>query len=125
MLSTSDIKRINQLHRKVNRKKTGQFIVEGNKCVSELLLSKYNVIELYAVREWENTFDSTKVKYISQSNLQRISGFKKANKVIAVASVSDNLYDFKNNITLVLDDISDPGNLGTCLLYTSPSPRDS
>lgn len=115
MLKSSDIKRINKLHRKVNRKKTGQFIVEGNKCVSELLLSNYNVIELYAVKDWKNTFDKTEVKYISQSNLQRISSFKKANKVIAVANINNNTYDFKHNITLVLDDISDPGNLGTII----------
>ena len=115
MLSSSDIKRINKLHRKVNRKKTGQFIVEGDKCVTELLLSSYNVTELYAVKEWINTVDNTKVKYVSSSNLQRISGLKKANKVIAIARTSDNSYDFKHDITLVLDEISDPGNLGTII----------
>ena len=45
MLSSSDIKRINKLHRKVNRKKIGQFIVEGDKCVRELLLSSYKVLD--------------------------------------------------------------------------------
>lgn len=115
MLSNSDIKRINKLHRKVNRKKTGQFIVEGDKCVTELLLSSYNVTELYAVKEWINTVDNTKVKYVSSSNLQRISSLKKANKVIAIARTSDNSYDFKHDITLVLDEISDPGNLGTII----------
>ena len=115
MLSSSDIKRINKLHRKVNRKKTGQFIVEGDKCVTELLLSSYNVTELYAVKEWINTVDNTKVKYVSSSNLQRISSLKKANKVIAIARISDNSYDFKHDITLVLDEISDPGTLGTII----------
>jgi len=115
MLSSSDIKRINKLHRKVNRKKIGQFIVEGDKCVTELLLSSYNVTELYAVKEWVNTVDNTKVKYVSSSNLQRISSLKKANKVIAIARTSDNSYDFKHDITLVLDEISDPGNLGTII----------
>tara|TARA_B100001939_G_scaffold293221_1_gene265715 strand:- start:143 stop:859 length:717 start_codon:yes stop_codon:yes gene_type:complete len=115
MLSSSDIKRINKLHRKVNRKKTGQFIVEGDKCVTELLLSSYNVTELYAVKEWINSVDNTKVKYVSSSNLQRISSLKKANKVIAIARTSDNSYDFKHDITLVLDEISDPGNLGTII----------
>ena len=115
MLSSSDIKRINKLHRKVNRKKTGQFIVEGDKCVRELLLSSYKVIELYAIKDWKNTVDNTKVKYVSSSNLQRISSLKKANKVIAIARISDNSYDFKHDITLVLDEISDPGNLGTII----------
>ena len=115
MLSSSDIKRINKLHRKVNRKKTGQFIVEGDKCVRELLLSSYKVIELYAIKDWKNTVDNTNVKYVSSSNLQRISSLKKANKVIAIARISDNSYDFKHDITLVLDEISDPGNLGTII----------
>ncbi len=115
MLSSSDIKRINKLHRKVNRKKTGQFIVEGDKCVRELLLSSYKVIELYAIKDWKNTVDNTKVKYVSSSNLQRISSLKKANKVIAIARISDKSYDFKHDITLVLDEISDPGNLGTII----------
>ena len=59
--------------------------------------------------------DNTKVKYVSSSNLQRISSLKKANKVIAIARTSDNSYNFKHDITLVLDEISDPGNLGTII----------
>ena len=89
--------------------------MEGEKCVTELLLSSYNVIDLYAVKDWENKVDNTEVKYISQSNLQRISGFKKVNQVIAIASKSDNFHDYKHDITLVLDDISDPGNFGTII----------
>ena len=115
MLSISDIKRINKLHRKINRKKTGQFIVEGDKCVRELLLSSYNVLELYAIKDWKNTVDNTQVKHVSSLKLQRISSLKNANKVIAVASTSYNSYNFKNDITLVLDEISDPGNLGTII----------
>ena len=115
MLSSSDIKRINKLHRKINRKKTGQFIVEGDKCVKELLLSSYKVLELYAIKDWKNTVDNTQVKYVSSLKLQRLSGFKSANKVVAVASKSYNSYNFKHDITLVLDEISDPGNLGTII----------
>ena len=115
MLSSSDIKRINKLHRKVNRKKQVNLLLKGDKCVRELLLSSYKVIELYAIKDWKNTVDNTKVKYVSSSNLQRISSLKKANKVIAIARISDNSYDFKHDITLVLDEISDPGNLGTII----------
>ena len=115
MLSSSDIKRINKLHRKINRKKTGQFIVEGDKCVKELLLSSYKVLELYAIKDWKNTVDNTQVKYVSGLKLQRLSGLKSANKVVAVASNSYNSYNFKHDITLVLDEISDPGNLGTII----------
>ena len=115
MLSSSDIKRINKLHRKINRKKTGQFIVEGDKCVRELLLSSYKVLELYAIKDWKNTVDNTQVKHVSSLKLQRISSLKNANKVIAVASTSYNSYNFKHDITLVLDEISDPGNLGTII----------
>ena len=79
------------------------------------MLSSYKVIELYAIKDWKNTVDNTKVKYVSSSNLQRISSLKKANKVIAIARISDNSYDFKHDITLVLDEISDPGNLGTII----------
>ena len=115
MLSISDIKRINKLHRKINRKKTGQFIVEGDKCVRELLSSSYKVLELYAIKDWKNTVDNTEVKYVSSLKLQRLSSLKNANKVVAVASTSYNSYNFKHDITLVLDEISDPGNLGTII----------
>ena len=81
MLSISDIKRINKLHRKINRKKTGQFIVEGDKCVRELLSSSYKVLELYAIKDWKNTVDNTEVKYVSSLKLQRLSSLKNANKV--------------------------------------------
>ena len=89
--------------------------MEGDKCVRELLLSSYKVLELYAIKDWKNTVDNTQVKYVSSLKLQRISSLKNANKVIAVASTSYNSYNFKHDITLVLDEISDPGNLGTII----------
>ena len=79
------------------------------------MLSSYKVLELYAIKDWKNTVDNTQVRYVSSLKLQRISSLKKANKVIAVASTSYNSYNFKNDITLVLDEISDPGNLGTII----------
>lgn len=115
ILTRNDIQRIKSLQRKIHRKRTGCFVVEGEKCVAELLASEFEVTELYATNDWSTNFNKISIKYISSPDLKRISTLKSPNKVLAVAKVNTKKKIQKSGLTIVLDDISNPGNLGTIL----------
>lgn len=115
-LSKSDISNIKSLHHKKIRKEKLEFVVEGEKCVNELLKSDYPIIQLYHTRDWKNT-SATKATLIKPNELQRISTLSTPNKVLAVVKQKDT--HFKNyeaeKINIYLHDIKDPGNLGTII----------
>jgi TrmH family RNA methyltransferase len=118
MLTRNEVKYIQSLYHKKNRVASGVFIVEGVKLVNELLLSDFKIRKIYAVKEWIAMHSANEhVTEVSEAELKKISGFDTPNKVLAVveerAPVA--MPDLKNKITLVLDGIQDPGNLGTII----------
>ena len=121
MLSKSQITFINSLKQKKYREEHQLFIAEGAKIVPELLNSTIVVKQVFATSEF---LRSTKIPdgierfEIKENELERISALTKANEVLAVCEIPKyelNSDDFKGKLTLVLDDIKDPGNLGTII----------
>lgn len=121
MLSSSKIKWLKSLSQKKVRRQEGLFIAEGEKIVSELLDSPWEVLNVFALEGWEHPLIKDKsIPYqtISEKELERISSLTTPNKVLAVVKIPPyhagdiNLND---NITLLLEDIQDPGNLGTII----------
>lgn len=121
MLSQADIKLINALKQTKARRKTGFFLVEGPKMVSELLnYPDFEIQFIAGSKKWldsqsaENDFP---LKEISEKALQKLSNFSTANEVLAVAKMPEyqNFKTNKNSLYLVLDNIQDPGNLGTIM----------
>jgi TrmH family RNA methyltransferase len=117
MLSKATIKYIQSLQHKKFRDEEKLFFAEGPKLVNELL--KGNVFKcrnIYALQEWQHSqqFD---VEIIKDFELEKISALSKPNQVLAVfeKKLSIDKPVLKNKITLVLDDIQDPGNLGTII----------
>ena len=111
MLTKNQIKYIQSLNLKKNRKLHGQFVVEGEKNVREFLQSDFNVIEIFATDDWSG--DCTR---ISEKELSRISSFKNPNKVLALVEIkpaSENI-DYGDFI-IALDGVKDPGNMGAIL----------
>lgn len=115
MLSTAAIKQIKSLQQKKFRDRTGLFVVEGNKCVTELLNSDHKVEAVYATEQWQG---SDELVRISAKEMQRISGLKNQQQVLAVAHRQASAFDvnaFSGKTTLALDGVNDPGNLGTII----------
>lgn len=119
MLSQADIKLINSLKQTKARRKTGFFLVEGPKMVSELLnYPDFEIQFIAGSKKWldsQSTENDFPLKEISEKALQKLSNFSTANEVLAVVKVPK-YQDFKTNndsLYLVLDNIQDPGNLGT------------
>jgi TrmH family RNA methyltransferase len=118
-LTRNEIKFIKSLQEKKMREQERLFVVEGVKLVEELLLqSKMEVEVVYALPEFvANTSKSLNLVTISESDLERISGLVNPNRVLALVKFpkSKNIdWQFEKNV-LVLDEIKDPGNMGTIL----------
>ena len=113
MITKNQIKFIKSLSLKKNRIKEQLFIAEGEKVVSELLRSDFEIKNIYATKEWKVSNDN--ITQISNAELQRISNLKSPNKVLAVVQFKIHKIINHDGITLVLDDINDPGNLGTII----------
>jgi TrmH family RNA methyltransferase len=121
MISKAVIKHLRSLQLKKRRDELGLFPVEGPKLVMELLRNKsWKVNELYATDEWEAPFELSAIEVVrvSDTELNQISGQQQPNKVLAVAEMK--LVNEENSIPssgfyLLLDQIRDPGNLGTII----------
>lgn len=122
MLVKSKLKYIQSLGQKKFRQQEGLFIAEGPKLINELLAMKSSgIIEIYALKEWIDIHKQEVDKYvvvaISEKELEKISQLTTPNQVLAIVKqFSENEdFDFKNKITLALDNIQDPGNMGTII----------
>jgi TrmH family RNA methyltransferase len=119
MIYKSQLKYIQSLGQKKYRDEEGLFIAEGPKLIKELLQNKNAAIKwLFALNEWieenENHLRGTDVTRINESELERMSQLKTPNTVIGIVKKFEPKEPVaRGKISLVLDTIQDPGNLGT------------
>ena len=122
MLVKQKVKYIQTLGQKKFRQQEGLFIAEGPKLVKELLEADASMVkEVLAVKEWitdnEKILVKTAITEITETELERISQLTTPNKVLAIVRQFDEDKEIKTKgkITLALDGIQDPGNLGTII----------
>jgi len=114
MISKRQIKIITSLHQKKYRKSTGLFVAEGKKVIQEFLNSKFELDTLFTIDE--HLFANTsKVALISEAELKKISFLKTPNKALALFKITDNAVVNAEGLIVALDDVRDPGNLGTII----------
>lgn len=117
MLSKNELKYIQSLCQKKQRSAERLFIAEGVKLAAELLAYGYPVEKIYALDEWEAPDLHLPVTRISSMEMEKISSLQTPNQVLVIARQKepDGEPVWKKKITLVLDGIQDPGNLGTII----------
>ena len=118
MISRARIKHINSLSSKKGREVEGCFVAEGRKVVGELIGGGYKVKEVYAVEEFRVSGFGLQTELIDESELKKISFLTSPQKVIAVFEIPKyqlNIPELKDKLSLVLDTVQDPGNLGTII----------
>ncbi len=118
MLSKNEVKYIQSLCHKKLRDEDHVFVAEGVKLVDELLKSDFEIVTVYAVERWgKNSGLKVRVIEVSDDELVRISSLQTPNQVLAIARQKKRNDEpvLNNTISLVLDGIQDPGNMGTIL----------
>lgn len=119
MISKNKIKYIRSLELKKNRNKEGKFVAEGFKVVDDLLaLQPADLI--VATQEWlhgKHLADQTEVIEVTEEELKKVSFLQHPQQVLAVFNQAQD-GDFSINtqeLSLALDGVQDPGNLGTII----------
>ncbi len=113
-VSNSKIKDVSKLHQKKHRDESGLFIVEGLKALEELISSNIEIENIYAKNK---IVENDKLVLCSEPVLKKLSSTDSIPTVITVAKQRlYNISDILNkNFLVVLDNIKDPGNLGTII----------
>lgn len=123
MLSKSQISFIKSLHQKKYRKSSGIFIIEGIKSIAEFIDSNYKIHSIYFNPTY---FSSTpqfganiKLIEVNNAELEKISTLQTPQGILALVYIPPSVdilpHTFNNKFTLLLDNVQDPGNLGTII----------
>lgn len=125
MLSKNNIKYICSLKLKKFRQKYNNFVVEGDKISKEMLLHANVEIEnIYALPSWIETNagllknHNKKLVPITEIELKKITFLTTPNEVLIIARTLPETVDeevVNHSLSLFLDGIQDPGNLGTII----------
>ena len=116
MISKNQIKHIRQLEIKKYRQREGLFVAEGPKVVGDLMKAGYSPKELYAVEDFQGAVHT--IQTVSQDELCKISFLQHPQQVLGVfriPSQDSKLPSPDGRLSLALDGIQDPGNLGTII----------
>ncbi len=115
------MKIIYSLGQKKNRTEHGCFVAEGTKCVRDTW-DFFNCRWIVATKSWYEQFGHAghlgKIMIASKSQMERMSQFSTPADVIAVYDIPKHDLDFdelKQSLSIVLDNVQDPGNLGTII----------
>ena len=132
MISKNLIKDIRQLELRKYRRREGLFVAEGPKVVGDLLHSGFEPQLLIATDEWEHpwkngrkqaangliTADNRLLQIASNEELRRVSFLQHPQQVLGVFSIpqqGEPPPPGNNRLSLALDGVQDPGNVGTII----------
>jgi len=120
MLSNAKLKWIHSLEQKKFRQQYGLFTAEGNKLTGDLL----DILPcrfLVATEEWLQSHPKVKaaeIVTVDKDTIRKASLQKNPQDVLGIFEIPSPILDAENlkgKISLVLDNVQDPGNLGTIL----------
>ncbi len=115
MVSKNQIKLITSLQQKKYRKQEQLFFAEGVKVVQELLHSNFELQDLFTTKQDFLTVPKNKVHAISEAELKKISALTTPNSCLAVFKIPKAKEMVDKGLIVALDDVRDPGNLGTII----------
>ncbi len=115
MITKAEIQLVRSLDDKRNRLAEGLFVAEGEKLISEIRSSGLNVRKIYAL---EGVFSGANIEVATPKELERMTLLKTANNSIALVEIPHyrlQAEELKGRLTLALDEVQNPGNLGTII----------
>lgn len=127
MISKNLLKYVRSLENKKGRKELGLFVAEGTKIVGDMM-KVMGPFRIFATEEWWKENDLAPCeedKVLSEEDLRRLSFLQHPQQVMAffLLPVNENPFladqqditPLTNELFLALDDVQDPGNLGTII----------
>ena len=115
MLSKNQIKLITSLQQKKYRKQHQLFFAEGIKVIEELLVSKFELQAIYTTELLDFDVATDKIHTINTNELKKISALTTPNTCLAVFKIPIEKKLEENGLIVALDNVRDPGNLGTII----------
>jgi TrmH family RNA methyltransferase len=117
MLSRNVEKLIKSLKVKKYRHNHGLYIAEGNKVVEEIILSNNTLKYLVVTENAYTKFQKYKkdLILIDEKKMKEVSQLSTPSDVLGVFEIPKRKEFLLSDLTLILDNIGDPGNLGTIL----------
>ena len=123
MLSKNTVKFIKSLHQKKYRLELGKFFVEGEKSVVEVLQSSFTVDLMLVTQEFATKHAALlsgkafEVIFVTPNQLEQVGQYQSNDAALAVVQMKPNkaFTPIKDELILALDEVRDPGNLGTII----------
>lgn len=122
MLSKNEVKTIRNLKDKKERQQTGLFLIEGGKSILEAIGSDFDIETIIVTNEFFNEHKDQIIKsgkhceIVEQSELETLGTLESNNAGLVVAKQKPNTEpEIGDEIILALDEVKDPGNLGTII----------
>ena len=118
MISKNQIKYVRQLEQKKFRKAENLFIAEGHKVVGDLLAAGFRPTQIFATREWLDANQMADAIEVTPDELQRLSLQQHPQQVLGlfpIPQAQPQLSIVNCQLSILLDNIQDPGNLGTII----------
>ena len=114
-MTKAEIQLVRALADKRDRTEHGLFVAEGEKLIGELRASHLRVRKIFALK---GVFDGPEVETVAPRDMERLSLLKTAGNSLALVEIPRYGLDtgsLKGRLTLALDDVQNPGNLGTII----------
>lgn len=115
MVTKNQIKLIKSLHQKKYRKEHQLFIAEGVKVIGELIKSSLVLEHIYCTEELNFDVSSSLVTLVSKDDMKKMSALATTSNCLAVFHCAKEEEVNYKDIVVALDNIRDPGNLGTII----------
>jgi TrmH family RNA methyltransferase len=120
VLTKAETQQLRSLREKKHRETLGLFVIEGEKVVGELLAADFPFVEIFATDEWSPPPRShpSRLTRISPAEMDRASHFPTPSSVLAVGRLTRaelRAGGLDRGLTLALDGVQDPGNVGTLI----------
>ena len=112
-MTKAELQLVRSLADKRGRTETGLFVAEGAKLVGELRASHLRVRKIFAL---EGLFEGPEVECVTPRDMERLSLLKTASNSLALVEIPRYRFDAAGagrRLTLALDQVQNPGNLGT------------
>ena len=122
MISKNKIKHLRQFQYKKYRDEHSVFFIEGSKMVQQALSSSCEVLDVVATEQWifcnKHLLSHVRVHVAEQADISKISQLKHPSDVWALLAQNSKVEKCMESISglvLALDEIQDPGNMGTIM----------